>query len=130
MDRGRLYKEVLREENRSLQKKVKAVDELREALGQAEAERDHWQQQASAKSGDSTQAAELAAEVSKLRGAQAQLADDLGNKSAALRVKQTELMVRLRVYRKINYLTLIRSWPGNSMRRSGSSMLRRARSTS
>ncbi|KAL1660964.1 spindle assembly checkpoint component Mad1 [Schizophyllum commune] len=85
--------EVLREENRSLQKKVKAVDELREALGQAEAERDHWQQQASAKSGDSTQAAELAAEVSKLRGAQAQLADDLGNKSAALRVKQTELMV-------------------------------------
>ncbi|KAI4525647.1 hypothetical protein K525DRAFT_219502, partial [Schizophyllum commune Loenen D] len=90
--------EVLREENRSLQKKVKAVDELREALGQAEAERDHWQQQASAKSGDSTQAAELAAEVSKLRGAQAQLADDLGNKSAALRVKQTELMVRPQVH--------------------------------
>ncbi|KAL1738965.1 hypothetical protein HDZ31DRAFT_12834, partial [Schizophyllum fasciatum] len=85
--------EVLREENRSLQKKLRAVDELREALGQAEAERDHWQQQAGAKGGDSTQAAQLAAEVSRLRAAQAQLADDFGSKSAALRVKQTELMV-------------------------------------
>lgn len=85
--------EVLREENRSLHKKLKVVDELRQALGQAEAERDHWQQQSSAKSGDSTQSAELAAEVSRLRAAQAQLADELGNKGAALRVKQTELMV-------------------------------------